>query len=160
MKNKKGFSLVELMVVVAIIGIITAIAIPLYNRYNAKSAQEAALLEMRVIMNKYKVAYSSGENEFNFIQTNYKGQNILTTLSLKIGDIIGSNFTDSERNKFLSYYNSCFIQVDPKIESGEVKFRYEAIINEYTSDFNSPLCLSIFNFGVYVCIAYIMSSNI
>ncbi len=37
MKNKKGFSLVELMIVVAIIGILTAISLPFYNRYVARS---------------------------------------------------------------------------------------------------------------------------
>jgi len=33
MKTQKGFSLVELMIVIAILGIVTAIAIPSYNGY-------------------------------------------------------------------------------------------------------------------------------
>ena len=41
LKNKKGFSLVELMVVVAIMGTLAAIAIPAYNEYR-KSAKKAA----------------------------------------------------------------------------------------------------------------------
>ena len=41
LKNKRGFSLVELMVVVAIMGTLAAIAIPAYNEYR-KSAKKTA----------------------------------------------------------------------------------------------------------------------
>ena len=56
MKNQKGFALVELMVVVAIIGIITAIAIPYYNNYKKTACDQAALTDLynvRAAVQKY-----------------------------------------------------------------------------------------------------------
>ena len=41
-RSNKGFSLVELMVVVAIIGILAAIAVPNFQRFTAKSKQSEA----------------------------------------------------------------------------------------------------------------------
>ena len=49
LRTQKGFTLIELMIVVAIIGILAAIAIPNFMRFQAKSKQSEAKMNLGAI---------------------------------------------------------------------------------------------------------------
>src|SRR5687767_1916514 len=58
LKGQKGFTLIELMIVVAIIGILAAIAIPNFVAYQAKSKQSEAKVSLGAIFTS-AVAYQA-----------------------------------------------------------------------------------------------------
>jgi type IV pilus assembly protein PilA len=49
LKHQKGFTLVELMVVVAIIGLLSAVAVPNFKKYQAKAKISEAKLQLSAL---------------------------------------------------------------------------------------------------------------
>ena len=62
MRNGLGFTLIELMIVIAIIGVIAAIAVPAYLNYVARSQVTSVLVELNGARAQYELAVSDNIN--------------------------------------------------------------------------------------------------
>ena len=62
LKNKKGFTLVELMIVVVIMAILVAVAIPIYNAVTKGVEKNACQANMRVITENFNAFPMTGNN--------------------------------------------------------------------------------------------------
>ena len=60
-KSKAGFSLVELMVVLSIVGIIVTLALPKFKEFQVRARQAEARSNLRYI-NTLQIAYHSENN--------------------------------------------------------------------------------------------------
>lgn len=60
-KNQKGFTLVELIVVIAILGILGAIAVPKFGGFKETASEKADEVTMDVIRNAVMIALANGD---------------------------------------------------------------------------------------------------
>ena len=69
LSNQKGFSTLELMVVLAIIGLLTAIAIPQYEHFTTKAEEAEQILLLDSLEKKMTVYFAFNDQYGNFDET-------------------------------------------------------------------------------------------
>ena len=84
--NNKGFSLVELIIVIAIMAILIAVLAPQYIKYVEKSRQSADLDNWQAIVNGMQVAYADVEAPLSVdTSVQYTGKNSTPTVTPALG---------------------------------------------------------------------------
>jgi len=81
-KTEKGFTLIELMIVVAIIGILAAIAIPQFSQYRIKAFNSASQADLRNLMTSQEAAYADNQQyvDFGQVGSNTTVTNTITSM--------------------------------------------------------------------------------
>ena len=97
---QKGFTLIELMIVVAIIGILAAIAIPQYQNYIAKSQVSRVMSETGALRTSVETCLLEGKDEttceFGWTASNLIGQEEPPAGELQAGLVVSFGATAAD----------------------------------------------------------------
>ena len=123
-QNQKGFTLIELMIVVAIIGILAAVALPAYQDYTAR-AQAAEAVSLSAGMKTGVAEFYQSEGGFPTTTTspplaNYKAVGTYTSVALGASGVITATMNSTGVSKDLQGKKFTFTPSLPSAETGKI----------------------------------------
>ncbi len=127
-KSNKGFTLIELMIVVAIIGILAAVAIPMYKNYIQKARFTSAVLPAMHSIEQNVAQYYSLHDTFpTFAGNSTKLMADASTANVVLTGISGHTLSfridDSDNTTIgalVAAYGTRLIQCEAKINGGKI----------------------------------------
>lgn len=123
MKNQKGFTLIELMIVVAIIAILAAIAIPQYQNYVARSQLARAVGESGALRTAVEDCLASGDTACSNAQGSTMDANFGTMTT--VFDVAGDGGGDM-------VFTFATAGVSPKVRGATVTWTRNASSGSWT----------------------------
>ncbi|SHN20901.1 type II secretion system protein [Cryptosporangium aurantiacum] len=120
-RDERGFTLIELLVVVVIIGVLIAIAVPLYSNYKKGAANTSASSDVRGAISAVEQFYTANGNTYPKTKVGDKSQNV--TLEPETGTGTNGTITVSEGNT-ISFKNngSSYLICGQNTDGGTVYF--------------------------------------
>ena len=95
-KDDEGFTLIELLVVVVIIGVLVAIAVPVYLNYRQGAADKSAQSDLRGAVSAVEQFYTNNGNKYPDTFAATSGTDNKITLSIAGGGTTGTvNLSDA-----------------------------------------------------------------
>lgn len=101
-KNLMGFTLIELMIVVAIIGILASIAVPVYQGYIARSQMTRTVGEISGFKSSIESMLTRGDNPTNGTELGYTNSDLIGNDHSVLESGLTIDFTSGDGSGFIN----------------------------------------------------------